>query len=122
MVGGGTTAAWWRMPDLAFLMVLALLAPAGVPLLLETLATLAELPVLRAVAVRVDFDDGVFVKCVDPPWPLDLPEACLVDLRAEARLLPRSGAGSSGAVASSTSVNVAWFATRADAGTVSLAK
>jgi hypothetical protein len=49
------------MPDLACFVPLALLAPAGVPLLLETLAKLAEFPVLRAAAVRVDFDDGVFV-------------------------------------------------------------
>ena len=50
------------MPDLACFVVLALLTPAVVPLLPETLAALAErVPVLCASSLRFDFDDDAFM-------------------------------------------------------------
>ena len=55
------TAACWRMPDLACFVVLTLPAAAGVPLLPDPLAALAErVPPVFATSLRVDFEDGVF--------------------------------------------------------------
>ena len=56
-------AAFWPMPDLAGFVpgfvLLALLPPAGVHVLPETLAAPTDpVPLLRAAAARIDFDNG----------------------------------------------------------------
>jgi hypothetical protein len=122
---------------LACFVVPGLLVPADVP---PPFAALADrLPVLVWLAAACDapafvaFDVLAFAECAEMPWPLDLlPGECRADLRAEAWRScrpvsePADTAGPTsgviGLIPVSSLSKAAARSTRADSGTVSLAK